>query len=48
LQAPDVRQRLSELVIEPAPTSREEFVAFVRSELERWEKVVKEAGIPRQ
>ena len=48
LQAADVRQRLTDLVIEPAPNSREEFVAFVRSELERWEKVVKDAGIPRQ
>jgi tripartite-type tricarboxylate transporter receptor subunit TctC len=48
LQAADVRQRLADLVIEPAPTSREEFTAFVRSEVERWEKVVKDAGIPRQ
>ena len=48
LQAPDVRQRLTDLVIEPAPTSREEFVAFVRSELDRWEKVVRDAGVPRQ
>ena len=48
LQAADVRQRLADLVIEPAPTTREEFAAFVRSEVERWEKVVKDAGIPRQ
>jgi tripartite-type tricarboxylate transporter receptor subunit TctC len=48
LQAVDVRQRLADLVIEPAPTTREEFVAFVRSEVERWDKVVKDAGIPRQ
>lgn len=48
LQAADVRQRLTDLVIEPAPTSREEFAAFVRSELDRWEKVVRDAGIPRQ
>ncbi|HZM48500.1 MAG TPA: tripartite tricarboxylate transporter substrate-binding protein, partial [Burkholderiales bacterium] len=48
LQAADVRQRLADLVIEPAPTGREEFAAFVRSEVERWEKVVKDAGIPRQ
>jgi len=48
LQAPDVRQRLIDLVIEPAPTSREEFAAFVRSELQRWEKVVSDARIPRQ
>ena len=48
LEAADIRQRLTELVIEPAPTSREEFAAFVRSELDRWEKVVRETGIPRQ
>jgi tripartite-type tricarboxylate transporter receptor subunit TctC len=48
LQASDVRQRLIEMVIEPAPTSRDEFTAFVRSELERWEKVVRDAGVPRQ
>ncbi|HKA41287.1 MAG TPA: tripartite tricarboxylate transporter substrate binding protein [Burkholderiales bacterium] len=48
MQAPDVRQRLADLVIEPALTSREEFAAFVRSELERWETVVRDARIPRQ
>ena len=48
LQAPDVRQRLTDLVIDVAPTSREEFGAFIRSELERWAKVVKDAGIPPQ
>jgi tripartite-type tricarboxylate transporter receptor subunit TctC len=48
LQASDFRQRLADLVIDVAPTSRDEFVAFVRSELERWAKVVKEAGVPPQ
>ena len=48
LQAADVRQRLADLFIEPAPSTREEFGAFVRSEVERWDKVVKDAGIPRQ
>jgi len=48
MQSPDLRQRLTELVIEPALTSREEFTAFVRSELERWEKVVRDARVPRQ
>ena len=48
LQAADVRQRLADLFIEPAPSTREEFAAFVRSEVERWDKVVKDAGIPRQ
>jgi len=31
LQAPDVQQRLSDLVIDVAPTSRAEFTAFIRS-----------------
>jgi tripartite-type tricarboxylate transporter receptor subunit TctC len=48
LQAPDLQQRLADLVIETAPTSRDEFTAFIRSELERWGKVVKEARIPLQ
>jgi tripartite-type tricarboxylate transporter receptor subunit TctC len=48
LQAPELQQRFADLVIDVAPTSREEFVAFVRSELDRWAKVVKDAGIPRQ
>jgi tripartite-type tricarboxylate transporter receptor subunit TctC len=48
LQAPDVQQRLSDLVIDVAPTSRDEFTAFIRSEIARWAQVVKEAGIPLQ
>lgn len=48
LQAPDVQQRLADLVIDVAPTSRDEFTAFVRAEMTRWARVVKEAGIPTQ
>ena len=48
LQAPDVQQRLSDLVIDVAPTSRDEFTAFIRSEIGRWAEVVKNAGIPPQ
>ena len=48
LQAADVRQRLTDLTIDVAPTSRDEFTAFIRSELERWAKVVKDAGVPSQ
>jgi tripartite-type tricarboxylate transporter receptor subunit TctC len=48
LQAPDVQQRLAELVIDVAPTSRDEFTAFIRSEIARWAQVVKDAGIPSQ
>ena len=48
LQAPELQQRLNDLVIEVAPTTREEFAAFIRSEMTRWARVVKEAGIPQQ
>ena len=48
LQAPDVQQRLSDLVIDVAPTSRDEFTEFIRSEIRRWAQVVKDAGIPTQ
>jgi len=48
LQAPDVQQRLTGLVIEVAPTSRDEFTEFIRSEIGRWAQVVKDAGIPTQ
>jgi tripartite-type tricarboxylate transporter receptor subunit TctC len=48
LQLPEVQQRLGDLVIEVAPTSRDEFTGFIRSELERWAKVAKEANVPLQ
>ena len=48
LQAADLQQRLADLVIDVAPTSRDEFTAFIRSELARWSKVVKDAAIPPQ
>ncbi len=48
LQAPDVRQRLADLVIDVAPTSRDEFTAFIRSEIARWARVVRDAGISPQ
>ncbi|HEY0337143.1 MAG TPA: tripartite tricarboxylate transporter substrate binding protein [Burkholderiales bacterium] len=48
LQAPDVQQRLSDLVIDAAPASPEQFAEFIRSEMGRWAKVVKDAGIPQQ
>lgn len=48
LQAPDVQQRLSDLVIDVAPTGRDEFTAFIRSEIGRWTEVVRNAGIPLQ
>lgn len=48
LQMPDVKQRFADLVVEAAPQSREEFAAFIRAEMQRWAKVVKDAGIPPQ
>jgi tripartite-type tricarboxylate transporter receptor subunit TctC len=48
LQMPDLRERLNELVIDPAPQSREEFAAFMRAETTRWARVVKDANIPKQ
>ena len=48
LRMPEVQQRLNEVVMPPAPTSREEFDQFIRAEIARWAKVIKEAGIPKQ
>jgi tripartite-type tricarboxylate transporter receptor subunit TctC len=48
LRTPDMIQRLTELVIPPSPTTREEFDRFMRAELDRWAKVIKDANIPRQ
>ena len=48
LRMPEVRQRLTEMVMPPAPTSREEFAQFIRAEVARWAQVIKDAGIPQQ
>jgi tripartite-type tricarboxylate transporter receptor subunit TctC len=48
LRMPDVRARLDELVMGGPPTTREEFDQFIRSEIARWAKVIKDAGIPQQ
>lgn len=48
LLMPEVKQRFADMVVEAAPQSRVEFAAFIRSEMQRWAKVVKEAGIPVQ
>ena len=45
LRLPEIQQKLRELVIEVAPTSREEFARFIREETARWAKVIKAAGI---
>ncbi|HTE13830.1 MAG TPA: tripartite tricarboxylate transporter substrate-binding protein, partial [Burkholderiales bacterium] len=48
LLAADVQQRMIEMVIEPAPTSRNAFTAFIASETHRWSQVVKDAGLSPQ
>jgi tripartite-type tricarboxylate transporter receptor subunit TctC len=48
LLTPDVQQRLNDLVIDVAPTSRADFAAFIRSETTRWAQVVKDAGLSPQ
>ena len=48
LRMPDVQTRMTELMMPPAPTSREAFDGFIRAEIGRWAKVIKDAGIPQQ
>src|SRR5262249_45371400 len=48
LRMPELQQRFGELVIQIAPTSREEFAQFMRTETARWAKVIKAAGIPQE
>ena len=48
LLAPDVQQRMNDMVIDAAPSSPEEFASFIRSETNRWAKVIKDAGIAQQ
>lgn len=46
LQSRELQQQLSDLINEVAPTTREEFDKFIRSEITRWARVIKEARIP--
>jgi tripartite-type tricarboxylate transporter receptor subunit TctC len=48
LRAPEVEKRMQEVAMPPAPTTRQEFDQFVRDEITRWARVIKEAGIPQQ
>jgi tripartite-type tricarboxylate transporter receptor subunit TctC len=44
LAAPDVKARMASLMAETSPTTPEQFASFVRSELAKYEKVVKASG----
>jgi tripartite-type tricarboxylate transporter receptor subunit TctC len=48
MRIPEVEQRLSELGMPPAPTTRDEFDQFIRAEIARWAQVIKDAKIPKQ
>ena len=48
LKSPEVRDRLIADGTDPAPTTPEEFAAYIKSETEKWTKVIRAAGIKPQ
>jgi tripartite-type tricarboxylate transporter receptor subunit TctC len=44
LKLPDVRERFTDLGVEPWPSSSQEFAAFLKSERVKWAKAVKDSG----
>lgn len=44
LASPEIKARLAAMMAEPSPTTPEQFAAFVRAELAKYEKVVKATG----
>jgi tripartite-type tricarboxylate transporter receptor subunit TctC len=48
LRTPEIQQRFTDMVLDAAPTSRDEFARFIRAEIARWAKVIKDAGIAQQ
>lgn len=45
LQQPDLRQRLASQGAEPLTSTPAEFSAYLRSEIDKWAKVVKASGM---
>ena len=48
LTAPDTQRRLSEVGVDAAPSTPEQFAAFIKSETETWARVVRDAKVPQQ
>lgn len=48
LANPALRQRFSEISVDPAPSTSEEFGAFIKFETNKWRGVITEAGISLQ
>jgi tripartite-type tricarboxylate transporter receptor subunit TctC len=44
LSQPDIRERLNALAFTPIGDTRAQFAAYIKSELAKWSKVVKESG----
>jgi tripartite-type tricarboxylate transporter receptor subunit TctC len=44
LESPELKQRMGEVGMAPAGTTPEQFDAFIRSEIDKWAKVVKTSG----
>jgi tripartite-type tricarboxylate transporter receptor subunit TctC len=45
LESPEVRAKLLAAGLEPAPTTSAEFREIIRSDIDKWAKVIKTAGI---
>jgi tripartite-type tricarboxylate transporter receptor subunit TctC len=45
LRLPEVRERLAALGAEPVGSTPEEFGAFLRAEMTRWGRIIREKGI---
>jgi tripartite-type tricarboxylate transporter receptor subunit TctC len=44
LNSPEIKARMAQLMAEPSPTTPEQFAAFVKGELAKYEAVVKATG----
>lgn len=45
LQRPDVRERLTAMGVEPVGSTPEQLAVIIRSEMEKWTKVIRAANI---
>jgi tripartite-type tricarboxylate transporter receptor subunit TctC len=45
LRSPDIRERMNQIGFDVVAGTPEEFGAFMKSEVERWTKVVERGGI---
>ena len=48
LNAPDTQRRLAEQGVDAAPSTPEQFAAFIKVETDKWARVVRDAKVPQQ